>query len=106
MKSKPTGPRFRNLYAWRGSIWYERVAGGRRFRVDTGTCYGEDGPAQRHWDEAALYRDRYEDAKGIGRPALYTGAMPTFAELAERYLEEDTAHLAAPRRLRVARKSD
>ena len=27
MKSKPKGAKFRNLYAWRGSIWYERTAG-------------------------------------------------------------------------------
>ena len=26
MKAKPKGPKYRNLYTWRGSIWYERVA--------------------------------------------------------------------------------
>jgi hypothetical protein len=30
MKPKPADARFRNIYAYRGSIWYEREIGGRR----------------------------------------------------------------------------
>ena len=29
MKAKPTGAKHRNLYAWRGSIWYDRDEPGR-----------------------------------------------------------------------------
>ncbi len=29
MKPKPDGARFRNLYACRGAVWYERVHAGK-----------------------------------------------------------------------------
>ena len=48
MKSKPTGPKYRNLYASRGSIWYGRMVRGHRYRVNTGTPLSRAG-----WDEAA-----------------------------------------------------
>ena len=90
MKAKPKGPNYRNLYAWRGSIWYARVLQGRRFRVNTEAT---------DWSEAALFRDLYEERRGVGRRSQHTGAMPTLADFAERYLEEDLAHLS----LRVRR---
>ena len=34
MKAKPAGRKYRNLYSWRGSVWYERVVGGKRVRLD------------------------------------------------------------------------
>ena len=62
---------------------------GRRYRVNT------DSPISRAgWDEAALFRDKYEEAKGIGQPGRYAGAMPTLTDFAKRYLDEDTSHLA------------
>jgi integrase len=89
MKSKPKGAKYRNLYAWRGSIWYSRMVRGRRYRVNT------DAPTSRTgWEEAALFRDKYEEAKGIGQPGRYAGAMPTLTEFAKRYLDEDTGTLA------------
>ncbi len=45
MKSKPKGAKYRNLYAWRGLIWYSRMVRGRRYRVNT------DAPISRTgWD--------------------------------------------------------
>ena len=85
MKSKPKGLKYRNLYARAGVIYYERVAHGRRIRISTKT---------NSWDEAASFRDLYEDAKGIGRVPFFGGQVPLFSDFAERYLTEDTAHLA------------
>jgi hypothetical protein len=82
MKSKPKGAKYRNLYVWRGTIWYSRVVGGRRFRHNTNRPDTPEG-----WGEAALYRDKYEAAKGIGRPGAHVGEVPTFAALVTRYLE-------------------
>ena len=31
MKSKPKDPKYRNLVAYRGRIFYDRVVGGRRY---------------------------------------------------------------------------
>ena len=44
MKRKLKGPKYRNLYAWRGGIWYERVVAGRRFPVNTDMGYGRRFP--------------------------------------------------------------
>jgi len=85
MAKKPKGAKYRNLYVFQGWIYFERVVHGRRYRVNTETT---------DWNEAALYRDKYEEAKQIGRKTMYAGATPTFAEMTERYLKEDTAHLA------------
>lgn len=85
MKRRPSGPKYRNLYSWRQSIWYERVVGGRRYKLDTGCT---------SWDEAARFRDLYEERRSITRRRAL-GQVPTFEEFARRYLEEDTAHLAA-----------
>src|SRR5262245_4449618 len=87
MKAKPTkdGAKYRNLYSYRGSIWFERVVRGRRLRVDLETAA---------WEEAAARRDAYEARRGVakmrGGPVC---KVPTFAEFAQRYLDEDTAHL-------------
>ncbi len=35
MSARPKGKKYRNLYAYRGSIWYERIASGRRYRENT-----------------------------------------------------------------------
>ena len=37
MKAKPKGQRYRNLYAYQGSIWFERVVLGHRYRADLKT---------------------------------------------------------------------
>jgi hypothetical protein len=55
---KPKGHKYRNLYAWRGSVWYERVVSGRRYKLDTGCT---------SWSEAATFRDLYEERRGIAR---------------------------------------
>ena len=48
MRAKPKGVKYRNLYAWRGLIWYSRMVRGRRYRVNT------DAPISRTgWEEAA-----------------------------------------------------
>jgi len=90
---KPKGAKGRNLYEFRGRVWYERWVGERRYRADTGAEPTEDG-----WKEAASFRDQYETAKRIGALRTYTGAVPTFAEMAAKYSEEDMAHLAATTR--------
>ena len=48
MKRKPSGQKYRNLYARSGVIYYERRAGGRRIKLSTKT---DD------WNEAAAFRD-------------------------------------------------
>ena len=32
---RPKGKRFKNLYEYRGEVWYERVVSGRRYRANT-----------------------------------------------------------------------
>ena len=91
--------RKRNLTVYGSYIYYERVVNGRRYRANTGAR--ADG-GRRDWDEAAAFRDLYEERKGINRKPLYTGRMPTFVEMAERYLAEDTGHLST--RVRYDRK--
>ena len=86
MKSKPKGQKYRNLYARGGSIYYQRRVGNRRIRF---SCKTDD------WNEAAAVARLYEEKKGIGTLPFSTVEVPTFAEFAERYLEEDTGHLAA-----------
>jgi integrase len=85
MKRKPSGPKYRNLTARGGVIYYERVVNGRRIRISAKTS---------DWDEAASFRDLYEQRKRIGTacPILET---PRFREAADRYLREATAHLSA-----------
>src|SRR5262245_53177645 len=80
MKAKPKGAK--HLFEWRGSIWYSRVVGKRRFRKNT-RCPATDAG----WKDARLWRDEYEHQKGIGRPGAPAGAVPTFADLAARYFE-------------------
>ena len=48
MKLKPKGAKYRDLYAWRGSIWYSRMVRGRRYRVNTDAPISLTG-----WEEAA-----------------------------------------------------
>ena len=84
MKPKPPGKRYRNLYVFRDSIWYERRLRGNRFRLDTETT---------SWQEAAERRDAYEDMKGVQGTRARRGQVPTFAEFTLRYLKEDTGHL-------------
>jgi integrase len=81
MKAKRFGATYRNLFAWRGSIWYSRVVAGRPYRVNT-KCPDTDSG----WKDARLFRDEYEHQKGVGRPSAGGGA-PTFGELAARYFE-------------------
>jgi hypothetical protein len=44
-------------------------------------------PTDEGWKEAALYRDKYEELKGIGRARVDVGTVPTFAQLSLRYFE-------------------
>ena len=92
MRRKPRGPRYRNLHSRGGVIYYERVAHGRRIKLSAKTP---------DWDEAAAFRDLYEARKGIGTRVPILHKVPTFAEFAERYLAEDTGHLAATTRVDV-----
>jgi len=85
VRRKPKAPKYRNLYARGGAIYYERVVGERRVRFSTKT---DD------WELAASVRDHYEEVKRIGKVPFLPAAMPRFDEFARRYLEEDTAHLA------------
>jgi hypothetical protein len=80
---KPNSPKYRNLYvpADRDTIWYARLVGGRPHRANT----QRSPETLEGWKEAALWRDEYEEAKGIGRAR--SRPMPTFAELAARYGE-------------------
>ena len=93
MKAKPRGQKYRNLVARGGVVYYERVVAGRRNRFSTET---DD------WDVAASVRDLYETRRGVGKLPHLVREVPTLAEFAPRYLEEDTAHLAdTTRRQRV-----
>ncbi|TMA22886.1 MAG: site-specific integrase [Deltaproteobacteria bacterium] len=82
---RPNSSKYRNLYvpADRTTIWYARVDGGRRIRQNTKSSPDTlDG-----WKEAALFRDKYEERKGIGRVRIDYGRVPTFADLVPRYFE-------------------
>src|SRR5262245_24562518 len=85
MTKRPKGRKYRNLTARGGAIYYERLVRGRRIRISTKTS---------DWEEAASFRDLYEQTKRIGSVPFYAGKVPPFAEFAKRYLKEDTAHLA------------
>ncbi|MHC4224916.1 MAG: hypothetical protein ACYSUN_13060, partial [Planctomycetota bacterium] len=85
MKKRPIGKKHRNLTLRGGVIYYERLVNGRRYRISTMTF---------DWTEAASVRDLYEQRKGIGGALFYAGEVPRFAEFADRYMAEDTAHLA------------
>ena len=87
MKAKPTGPKYRNLYARGDVIYYERAAGGERVKRTMGT---DD------WNTAAARRDLYLQQRDVEQAA--GGAAPTFADLAARYLREATRHLAGSTR--------
>lgn len=86
MKAKPKGARYRNLTARGSTIYYERVEDGRRVRH---TLETDD------WTVAAERRDAWEALHGTARAPFIRREVPTFADLATRYLEEDTSHLAA-----------
>ncbi len=101
MKHKPKGPKYRNLYARGGVIYYERVTG----RIDEGKPIRKKlSTKTSDWEVAASFRDLYEQTKGIGSGVLFLAAVPTFEEFAKRYLKEDTAHLAET--TRRARESE
>ena len=51
MKSKPKGAKYRNLVAYRGRIFYDRVVGGRRYWRNL---------KETDWDDAIVLRDRFE----------------------------------------------
>ena len=79
---KPKGRKYRNLYSRGEVIWFEKLARGRRVRR---SCKTTD------WDLAAAVRDEWERQSGTSR--LLGVAVPTFSDLADRYLEW-TTHLA------------
>src|SRR5262245_29645711 len=86
MKAKPKGPKYRNLYAYRDSIWFEREVRGRRFRVDLETA---------SWEEAAARRDAYEAQKGVAKARGVIGRVPTFADAAREALDDMDARRSA-----------
>jgi len=91
MKAKPKGPKYRNLYAGGGAIYYQRWVDGKRARV---SCQTAD------WSEAAGFRDEYEAQEGIGRRGHVRPdrEVPTLADFAERYLDEAVSDLATTTR--------
>src|SRR5262249_43717733 len=89
MKTKPRGPRYRNLFARGATIYYERELRGQRIKF---SCETND------WSAAAAVRDLYEQRKGIGRLPIPVLDTPRLAEFTARYLDEDTQHLAATKR--------
>jgi integrase len=85
MKSRHKGAKRRNLTKRGGTIYYQRVVGGKRVRF---SCETGD------WSEAARVRDLYEAKKGIGRvPAPILEKAPRFRDLAAHYLKT-AKHLA------------
>lgn len=82
---RPKGEKYRGL-SFRGDvIYFEReVQGERRVRVSTGCS---------SYAEAAAFRDEW--LRRNRRRVVSSLDVPTFAEMAARYLAEDTAHLAA-----------
>ena len=82
MTKKPKGPKYRNLYARGGVVYYETERDGRRVKFST---HASD------WDEAAATRDIYLQRR-VERAAR--AESPTFADIAARYLREATAHLS------------
>lgn len=89
MKKKPSGEKYRNLYARGEVIYYESVTRGRRRRYSAKT---DD------WDTAAGFRDVLEEKLGVRRLPVYLGEVPRFAPFAARYLEEATGDLATTTR--------
>jgi hypothetical protein len=82
LEKKPRGRKYRNLYSRGELIWFEKVARGRRVRR---SCKTGD------WDIAAAVRDEWE--RQTGSAGCTVANVPTFGELADRYLEW-TTHLA------------
>jgi integrase len=90
VKAKPRGRKYRNLIPRGGVIQYERLWNGTRHRVSTKTS---------DWDEAAAFRDLWEETKAIGGvPFLAAFEAPRFDAFAARYLAEDIGHLATSSR--------
>jgi integrase len=87
MKSKPKGSKYRNLTARGEVIYFESETKGERTRFSLGTS---------DWNEAAAARDLYRERKAKRR--IGVGEPPRFADLAERYLQDATRHLAASTR--------
>jgi len=84
MRTKPKGPKYRNLFARDGVIYYQRRVGKRRIRLSCATSI---------WDEAAAFRDLYEAEKGIGTAGyLHSLEPPTFAEVAEQFQKTSLHH--------------
>ena len=85
---RPKGTRYRHLHmrVERGSIYYERRWNRTRYSRSLET---DD------WNEAIARRDAFERLTGIG-PGLdaVRAEVPTLAEMAERYITEDTVRLA------------
>ena len=90
-------PRNRNLFRRGvGKTWYyKKVDGDKITKISLKTC--DD-------DLARARRDVYEDAKGGEMPEL-PPELPTFAEAAERYLEEAQAEHAKQKSPGVIRRN-
>jgi len=84
MKAKPKGAKYRGLVRRGGVIYYRRTVDGKR------VCFSLDTD---DWDAAAQARALYEEKKGSVR-SFFSAEVPTFAEIAARYLREDVGHLA------------
>src|SRR5262245_59994991 len=94
LKAKPKGRKYRNLHARGGVIYYEKLVGGQRIRISAKTS---------SWEDAAAFRDIYEEHKRIGLGVVLRRDVPKLVEFATRYLEEDTKHLAPTTREERAR---
>ena len=86
---RPKGERFENLYRLpSGIIKFDSDRKGVRTTFSCGT---------RNWEEAAEYAEGKLEKLGK-RARLPDGRMPTFGEMAARYLAEDISHLSASAR--------
>src|SRR5262245_49420080 len=85
MRAKPRGKKYRNLTARAGVIYYERVIDGKRTKRST---HSDD------WDQAAETRDLFEKRREEEKERALVQEAPTLRAFAQRYLDEDTSHLA------------
>ena len=94
MKPKPKGPQYRNLTAYRGEVWYERTAEGKRHRFSLRTT---------SWSEAAKLRETFERGSGItAKRSRVAPADRTLGELTDDFLAgepgENPSTMATKRR--------
>ena len=84
MRKKPSGKKYRNLFARRDVIYYERRWKGERYKASTQTS---------DWETAIAFRDEYERQEGIGIDATIL-TIPTFQEFSQDYMASGMVDLA------------